>query len=352
MPVGRISSTVTADFAYEQRMRLVSENSGAGGGLGFLPSVAPAPYRIRQLDARLVRIGQTFSYRHEIDRAAITFDHARYQLTVGRQAVGWGRGVLFSAVDIFAPFTPLESDRDWRRGIDAVRGTAAVSDRVSVEMVAALGESADESAFMSRLCGYAGQFDGEVILGRRRRDLMVAATFSSPVSDAEVHGEFAMFRLPEPWPGTRIFGRDDLVAKAVLGGSYSLSLFGGLLVYAEYHYSGFGIEDIEDLSVRIEEEDFVERYLGGDTQILGRHASAFQAVYGLSSEHPVNLLWILSPKDGSGVVTSSVSWIFSDSVTLIASGYLPHGARPADGELQSEYGGTPVSGLVQLSFYF
>jgi hypothetical protein len=72
----------------------------------------------------------------------------------------------------------------------------------------------------------------------------------------------------------------------------------------------------------------------------------------MGSEHPVNLTWIVNPIDGSGVVVPSISWAYSDNVTLVASGYLPHGEKPEHGELQSEYGSTPASGLLQINFYY
>lgn len=90
----------------------------------------------------------------------------------------------------------------------------------------------------------------------------------------------------------------------------------------------------------------------GDTQILGRHACAVQTSYGISVVMPLNLTWIFSPVDGSGVLTSSVSWSFSDNVTLVANAYFPYGAEPKDGRIRSEYGGTPISGLVQIRFYY
>jgi hypothetical protein len=331
---------------------MVSEGSGAEDGFGILPSLAPAPYRVRQADAGLVEIGDTFSYRHELDRAYAALERSGHHLTVGRQAIGWGRGVMFSAVDIFAPFTPLESDREWRRGIDAARGSFRLTDVLSLELVAAFGESLDASSFVGRFQGYVGNVDGEIVIGWRSEDQMYAVTLSSVVGDAEVHGELALFGVPDPLSDGCVFGRDDLALKAVLGGSYSFDLIGGVWLVGEYHYSGFGIEDIADLGERGDEEGFIERYLRGDTQILGRHAGAVQAVFGLGSEHPVNLTWIFSPKDGSGVLVPSISWAFSDNVTIVASGYVPHGSKPEDGALQSEYGGTLVSGLLQMSFYY
>jgi len=315
----RAGSWLNAEVAYEQRARTISERSGAGGGAGILASESRAPYRIAQVDEALVEIGSTFSYRHELDRAFVAAYFGRAEIAAGRQAIGWGRGVLFSAVDILAPFTPLESDREWRRGIDAVRGSILLTD---------------------------------LIVGRRYEDYLYAATASAPVWEAELHGEVALFNTPEDVPDGGTFGRDDLVAKAVIGGSYSFDIGSGILAFAEYHYSGFGVPKIEDLGTHLQEEAFRERLARGDTQILGRHAVAFQATYGIGALLSPSASWILSPADGSGVLIPGVSWIFSDNLTLTASAYLPHGEEPHDGQLTSEYGGTPASGLLQISFYY
>ena len=103
----RPTTWLTAQVAYEQRARTVSEGAGAAGGAGVLPKELPAPYRVKQVDDPLVEVGTTFSYRHELDRAAASVSLSRVEVEVGRQAVGWGRGLVFGAVDIFAPFSPL-----------------------------------------------------------------------------------------------------------------------------------------------------------------------------------------------------------------------------------------------------
>ena len=77
----------------------------------------------------LVQIGQTFTYRHALNRAFFAWRLGSGEVQLGRQAIGWGRGVLFGAVDIFAPFNPLEIDREWRRGVDALRASLPLTDR-------------------------------------------------------------------------------------------------------------------------------------------------------------------------------------------------------------------------------
>jgi hypothetical protein len=348
----RANEWLAAQFAYEHRARTTSEGAGAAGGASVLPTETPVPFRVEQADWSMVDVGSTFSYRHEIDRAAVTATFGRVDLTVGRQAVGWGRGLLFGAVDVFAPFSALESDREWRRGIDAVRLRAPITDLISADAVAAFGESTEESAFVGRVHGYVGDVDGELFAGTRCEDGFYGASMSMPVLDAEVHGEAAVFVSPEPLSTGGSFGNEDVAMKAVVGGSRTFDLAGGLMVVAEYHYSGFGVTDIEDAMDHLSDARLIERYSRGDSQILGRHATAVQLSYGFASLTPLSATWVASPVDGSGVVIPSFVWIFSDNVTLTASGYLAYGDAPDGARIVSEYGGTPTSGLLQISFYY
>jgi hypothetical protein len=349
----RPTTWLSAHVAYEQRARALSEGAGAGGGAGVLPSEVPAPYRIEQLDDSLVEVGTTFSLRHELDRAFVSASLGPAELTLGRQAIGWGRGVVFAAVDVFAPFSPLEHDREWRRGIDAVRLSAPITDLISVDTVAAIGASGDESSYIGRVSGYVGDIDGEIFVGRRCEDDFYAASASFPLFDAEFHGEAAVFKLPAALPDGASFGTDDVALSGTVGGSRTFDLAAGLYVLAEYHYSGFGVADVEDAATLLgDDPDYLSRYIRGDMQVLGRHAAAAQLVYGFAGDVPLSLTWIVSPVDGSGVVMPALTWSFSDNVTLAGSVYLPHGAGSTDGVLGSEYGSTPVSGLLQMSFHY
>ena len=348
----RPATWLSAQVAYEQRARTVSEGAGLAGGAGVLPAEVAAPYRICQLDDELVEVGTTFSYRHELDRAVASASFGRTDVTIGRQAVGWGRGLLFGAVDVFAPFSPLESDREWRRGVDAVRVRTPLTDLISLDGVVALGESMEESAFVGRVHGYVGDVDGELFAGSRCEDGFYGASLSLPVLDAELHGEAAVFLSPEPLSTGGSFGNDEVALKTVVGGSRTFDLAGGIMLLAEYHYSGFGVTDIEGASDHFEDSSLVERYARGDSQILGRHACAVQLSYGFAGLTPFSATWVLSPVDGSGVIVPSVVWVFSDSVTLSANAYLAYGDTPEGSRILSEYGGTPTGGLVQISFYY
>jgi len=347
----RLSDRSTLEFAYEQHLRTVEE--GTVQGLIVLPPQVEAPYRITQLD-NAISTTDAYSYRHELDRALVALHYERVDLTVGRQAVGWGRGVVFSAIDVFAPFSPLEIDREWRRGIDAVRADVRLTDISSLGVVGAFGESWDDSALLGRIRGRSGSglFDGEFVFGKRAEDTMYAGAFAATVWEAEVHGELAFFDTPEEFVNGGLFGDDGPAAKAVLGASYTFNVGNGLTVWAEYHFSGFGSEDMAQAQQRLQDPDYVERFLRGDTQIVGQHATAIQASYLVNDLWTLNLIWIASPDDGSGILTPGVNLTLSDNVTIVASIYFPYGDGPDEnGSPRSEYGAAPVSAFLQFAIY-
>lgn len=343
---------INGTLAYEQRAWWISDDSASGAGSGFLPSQVKAPYRIRQLDWEISENPDIFFYRHEIDRAMVAMHPDWGQVIIGRQGIGLGRGTIFSAVDIFSPFSTLEVDREWRRGVDAVRIERNISNTSSVELIGAFEETWEQSAVLARARGYIGDIDGEVIFGKRAEDTMLGVIVSAAVIDAEVHTELAFFNTPERQVDSDLLSNNHEVAKFVVGGSYTFNIGNGLTWLNEYHYSGFGLKNIEDVSTHTQNKDFLNRIIRGDTQILGRHAIASQFSYPFSTNFNGTFLILQSPRDGSGIVSPSFNWDFSQSTSLVGSIFIPWGDEPSNGVLQSEYGGTPLSLFVQLRCYF
>ena len=303
-PEIRASKNTTFNVAYEQRLHYASGASGIAA-IGILPSAASTPFRVEPLVWRVTDSGDG-TWRHEIDRANAQVHLRRADLTIGRQAIGWGRGVMFTSVDLFAPFSPLEVDREWRSGVDAMRADIKLTDRSSIDLVGAFGDTLDRSAFAARARGYAGTIDVEVVGGRRGQDLFGGVTSSAAVGDAEVHGEAAAFRVPS--------GVDhDVVWKVVVGGSYRFPIGSGILAYAEYHYSGFGAERPEEILVLLTTPSFLERFVRGDMQILSRHAVGVTGSYEASPEITYTGQWLHNPADQSGILAPALTYTFNDA---------------------------------------
>ena len=342
-PEFRVSTNTTFNLAYEQRVHYQSRPSGLAA-IGVLPSESPTPFRVEPLVWRLTE-SRTGTWRHEVDRVNAQVHSRRADLTIGRQAIGWGRGVMFTAVDLFAPFSPLEVDREWRRGVDAIRADVKLTDRSSVDVVGAFGPALESSAFAARARGYTGVLDLEILAGRRAEDLFGGVTSSAVVGGAEVHGEAAVFRVPSG-------PEHDVLWKVVIGGSYRFPIGSGLLACAEYHYSGFGAADPGEIRTLLATPSFFERFVRGDVQILSRHALGVTGSYEVSPEMTYSGQWLHNPRDRSGVVAPALTYTFNDAVSLLGVIYLPYGQIPAGGALRSEYGAAPLSGLLQMRAYF
>ncbi|NIQ96029.1 MAG: hypothetical protein GWN87_18855, partial [Desulfuromonadales bacterium] len=66
--------------------------------------------------------GAQWSAQLTVDRLSLQGSFASFDWSIGRQAIGFGRIVIFSPLDIVAPFAPDAIDTDTRPGVDAVRG--------------------------------------------------------------------------------------------------------------------------------------------------------------------------------------------------------------------------------------
>jgi len=344
----RINRENQLDVAYDNRL---TWNSGASAGISAaLPSNSAGPYRIRQLGGVAGRSADFLDY-NELDRASYAYQTARINLTLGRQAVGWGRGTLFSAVDIFAPFTPLEINREWRRGIDAARADIKITDTTSVDMVTAWGPAWDQSALGIRLRGYLGPMDAELIFAKRATDYLYGITSSAAIGDFEVHGEFAVFETPGDVPYPGLFGNRKLVPKAVLGVSNNFDIGSGLKLLLEYHYSGFGANDPQKLPALLATPAYARRIQRGDTQILGRQALAVQTSYTFNESWSGSFEILQGLTDYSGVLLPSVTWDVTERISLQGALFYGYGPAPRAGVPQSQFGGVPPTFILRVSFY-
>ena len=350
----RLGEHLSMQVAYEHR---ALASSASGVGFGLLPPTNTPPFRLAALDWVIVDGAPEFTHRHELDRAFASLHLPFLELTVGRQAIGLGRGMLFSAVDLFSPFAPQEVDREWRRGVDAIHAELRIPDisTLSGDVIAVFGnvESGELASWslLGRIRAVVGDVDGELLLGRRGEDDFVGGAISATLGDAEAHGELALFGTDGQGVDGGLFGTRGVVAKGLVGGSYNIDFWRGIRVVLEYHYSGFGIENVGRSSAILFDPAFQARFLRGDSQLLGRHALALALSTDLADDLSAGVSTIVSPVDGSGIVATSFTWIASDILTLVLNATAPWGTPPQGGLPRSEWGSSPTTIFLQARLY-
>lgn len=340
----------TGEVDYEHQAALTSYDYKTVPGAGASRGSNRLAYRVTALRDRIVDEDRVL-YVHEIDRLLIAWRPAWGKIQVGRQALGFGRGVLFSAVDLFSPFAPLAVDREWRPGVDAAVVEAHLSDTTSGEALLVGGRDWAESAGLVRLRGYFGRFDAELLAGVRSQDNLAGLSVSSVVGDAEMHGEAAAFRMLRAHPDGEPFGDDRLAVKALLGGSYNFNIGDGVTVVGEYLYSGLGAKDSRRIQELLSRPEYQQRQQRGEMQILSRHAFGVQVTYPIDPTVIGTANVVIGAQDGSGIFSPALRWDPSDGVSVIFSATLPWGRGSKLGNLRSEYGSTPRTVFAQIAWY-
>lgn len=85
--------------------------------------------------------------RHGLYRGTLTFPLGAIETRIGRQQINWARGFLWSSLDRFNPYDPLQLEPDERKGVDAAQFRLPIGALQSLDIVAVGGHRANEQAF-------------------------------------------------------------------------------------------------------------------------------------------------------------------------------------------------------------
>ena len=80
-----------------------------------------------------------------LDRCNIKVALNAVDLTLGRQAVTFGKAHFWNPLDLYLPFDPDQFDRDYKPGVDALRADIPLGNFSGVTLVGVLGRETDDS---------------------------------------------------------------------------------------------------------------------------------------------------------------------------------------------------------------
>jgi len=302
-----------------------------------------------------------------VDRLNVKVSLGGADLTVGRQAITFGKTYFWNALDVFLAFDPRQFDRDYKQGVDAARLDVATGDFSGMTLVVAPGAGFD--AFGRRVYGGMGRWIaswyGSALLARCFATLsgwdvafqggkvyggyQLGGGVVGEVGPLEVRCEAAyLFAMEGPAMPYGLGGdlvEDNLVAVFGLGHRFENTL----QVDGEYLYNGPGEPGNLDAA-------FV-RFNSGDSFHLGRHLLGLLGSYEIIPILTGRLGGLLSLSDGSGQIQPSLTYSASDEVDLLFGGLVNFGGRPefdpnAVYGLSSEFGTFPDVYYGEFKVYF
>lgn len=301
-----------------------------------------------------------------IDRFNLKIALPSGDITLGRQAITFGKAYFWNPLDVFLPFDPRQFDRDYKAGVDALRFDIPLGNFSGFTLVGVLGRELDLSGhykggekaldvswygssglarFFTTFKGWDLAFQGGKVYG----GYQVGGGLVGEINALEIRGETANFwaeegsPLPSPLQGNLI--EDHFIAVAGLGHRFENTL----VLEFEYLYNGGG--ETEDLNKAW------ARFQRGAIIHLGRHLAGLMVSYDFMPILVGKIALIYSLSDSSAQLQPSLNLSLTDDADLLLGASLHSGRRPEGDslqttELKSEFGTYPDFYFAEIKVYF
>ncbi len=293
--------------------------------------------------------------RTRTDRLWVRFSPPSLDITVGRQPVTFGTGLVFTPMDVVNPFSAATIDTEYKPGVDAVRADAywGVAGRATAVLAWAGApiHDADRGAVgLDDLIGVVnaqatvGVTDLQLLVGSVRAEPVFGVGVASSIGVVGVHGD-ATLTLP-----TEDAAEEDPFVRAVVGADWRPT--NTTTLSAEGYYQGFGTNDPDEYLLL-----FVgERFARGEVWQVGRFYGSLAWAQEISALVSSSIALITNFEDPSMLIAPGLSWSVSNEAAMSVGGFVSLGGRPDLSaqipELRSEFGTYPPSVFVQLRSYF
>lgn len=292
-----------------------------------------------------------FSQRGEIDRLNLSGSRFGFAWSIGRQAIGFGRVVLASPLDVIAPFAPDALDTDVRPGIDALRVGRFFGRGGEIGAVAVFGRHKESNSYLLHGETNLAGVDLLTLGGNLRGRDLLGGGFAGQLMGMGIKGELAAYR------GEGVGKPDGDPRENFLQGALELDyrFAAGPMCALQYLHNGFGAKEPEDYPTILISAPIQE----GLGYLLGRHyllASISQDPHPLVT---LGALGIWNLGDGSFLLRPLVQISLGDNLSLelfwnFNKGSPPkkktHGIRIVT--TRSEFGSSGGSGGIFFKYFF
>lgn len=286
----------------------------------------------------------------QADRANIQWRGEAVDLTLGRQAIGFGRILIFSPLDIIAPFAPDAIDTDVRRGVDAIRSVLSYGLDGQVGAFAVFGAENEFNSYLGTWSDNRSGCDLLLIGGELRDRKMLGFGLAGDLGSVGLKGEISFY---EGKNTDKVSGdRSDSFSIAALETWYRFA--NGLSLVMQYLYNGPGSKNPRDYPQVLASAPLQE----GMTFLLGQNYLFAAPSYDLHPLATFQGLVIYNLDDKSALLrpTLDISLTNDFSLELFWTWYT--GKRPQETTSghaavpRSEFGLIKDSGGIFLTWYF
>lgn len=263
--------------------------------------------------------GERHRLLHRFDRMALKYRTPRWAVTVGRDAVSWGSGLVFHPMDLFNPFAPTTVDQDYKAGDDLIRIERLFEDGSDLEVLAVArhGEVAGGTASVAfKYRALVGGSEFDVLAARHYGGGVVGLGLRAPIGGALVRSDLIAVDDADRWSLSGVVNVDYSFPVAQTS----------VYVFAEFFHNGFGVGRMPD-DLDLLPDTLTERLGRGETFMLMRDYLAVGAQFRWHALLSQSLTVIANLQDGSKVLQTSIGYDVSDAARLQVGLTKSHGGQ-------------------------
>ncbi len=294
-------------------------------------------------------------FAHRLDRLYVDITGTNAVARLGRQAISWGNGLVYSPMDFFNPFDPSAVDKEYKTGDDMLYGQYLQQNGHDLQAVWVVRRdnsgdiSNDVDSIAVKYHGFAGNHEYDLLFSEHFGDTILGLGGVVDLNGALWRGDMTLTHT----------GNSENVTSLVSSLSYSwVGWNHNMSGVVEYFYNGFGQSDGDYTPISlINNPALSERIIRGELFTLGRHYVAASVMVEMSP------LWLLTPNvfinasDSSFLFQLVSSYDLKQDWQLLASLSLPVGASGTEyGGIDSTIAGKQLSTefnlFAQLAWYF
>lgn len=311
-------------YGLEQRAFL------AGSATDTEPTTAD--FRVADLDAALLEDDDILLYQN-LDRLYGQWYSPVGDITLGRQAIGFGLAKRFSPVDVVQPAGLRATERRYRPGVDAVRWLVPAGAVSEVDLGWVFG---DDELLFARGYSQVGS-----------TSLELTALTLNQQQQLFGFGTQGAFRYWGLWQETAWLSNDDEEGLRLTLG-FDQQLWADIYLQYEYHFNGLGAKDTDDY-VDLANSDF---YRSGLVLPLARHYGSLQLRGSLGALYQFQIGSEVNVMDGSELLTANLVRSLGDNTELTLAFTLPIERKKVDSNDSTEFGVYPTVFSVNWSTVF
>jgi hypothetical protein len=316
---------------------------------GYLPLPGPSVNRTLELEESW-NSGKRVVNRLEVDRLNFGGTRGPWEWRAGRQAIGFGRIVLFSPLDLIAPFPPDALDVDVRPGVDALRVVRHSGLAGQLGGTVVFGDSSRHHSYLATVTDNVRQIDILALGGWLRDRPVLGLGLAGSLGPLGLKGEIAGYR------GTRA-GQPggDAHSHFAIGAVEAWYRFdAGPVLLAEYLFNGAGTGDPARYPAIAASAAVRE----GLSFLAGRHYLLLGPSWEVHPLVTLTGLMILNLEDRSWLLRPLLDFSLADNLSLQAFWTFTQGREPAFQapsplpQVRSEFGSFGDSGGLFLKYFF